>query len=216
MASNRILLVGAGGHCRSVLDSLLQRFPSVKLGMIGLPHEVGRTIFGVPVVGCDGDLARLYRDGWTQAVAAVGSTGDNSARKRIFRLIQETGFSMPVIVDPAAMVARDCRMAPGVFVGKGAVLNAGTEVKEGAIVNTGAVVEHDCRVGVLAHISPGAVLCGNVQIGDGVHIGAGSTVIQGVSIGDNTLIGAGSVVLKDFPPNVVAYGNPCRVIRNNI
>ena len=52
-----------------------------------------------------------------------------------------------------------------------------------------------------------------VNIGDNVWIGAGSVILPGVTIGDNTVIGAGSIVTKDIPANVVAYGNPCRVVR---
>ena len=44
-------------------------------------------------------------------------------------------------------------------------------------------------------------------------IGANSVVLPGVNIGDNSIIGAGSIVTKDIPPNVVAVGNPCRIMR---
>jgi acetyltransferase-like isoleucine patch superfamily enzyme len=58
-------------------------------------------------------------------------------------------------------------------------------------------------------------MAGNVTIGTGTTIGMGVNIINGVKIGNNTVIGAGSVVTKDIPDNVVAYGNPCRVIRPN-
>lgn len=52
-----------------------------------------------------------------------------------------------------------------------------------------------------------------VRIGNNVWIGAGAVVLPGVSIGENTVIGAGSIVTKDIPANVVAVGNPCRILR---
>ncbi|MFQ3229640.1 sugar O-acetyltransferase [Reinekea sp.] len=52
-----------------------------------------------------------------------------------------------------------------------------------------------------------------VHIGDNVWIGANSVVLPGVTIGENSVIGAGSIVTKDIPSNVVAVGNPCRVLR---
>ncbi len=52
-----------------------------------------------------------------------------------------------------------------------------------------------------------------VRIGNNVWIGAGAIVLPGVTIGENSVIGAGSVVTKDIPENVVAVGNPCRVLR---
>lgn len=52
-----------------------------------------------------------------------------------------------------------------------------------------------------------------VRIGNNVWIGAGAVILPGVTIGDNSVIGAGSIVTKDIPTNVVAVGNPCRVLR---
>jgi galactoside O-acetyltransferase len=53
----------------------------------------------------------------------------------------------------------------------------------------------------------------SIRIGNNVWIGANSVVLPGITIGDNSVIGAGSVVTKDIPANVVAVGNPCRVLR---
>lgn len=55
-----------------------------------------------------------------------------------------------------------------------------------------------------------------VIIGDNVWIGGGAIIMPGVTLGDNVVIGAGSVVTKDIPSNKIAYGNPCKVIRENI
>ena len=55
-----------------------------------------------------------------------------------------------------------------------------------------------------------------VIIGDNVWIGGGAIIMPGVTIGSNVVIGAGSIVCKDIPDDVIAFGNPCRVIRKNI
>lgn len=52
-----------------------------------------------------------------------------------------------------------------------------------------------------------------IHIGNNVWLGGDVKVLQGVTIGDNTIIGAGSIVTKDIPDNVIAVGNPCKVIR---
>lgn len=59
----------------------------------------------------------------------------------------------------------------------------------------------------------GANLAGFVEIGEGATIGPGTTIFSEVKIGNNTVIGGGSVVTKDIPSNVLAYGNPCRIIK---
>jgi maltose O-acetyltransferase len=60
----------------------------------------------------------------------------------------------------------------------------------------------------------GKELAAPVKIGNNVWIGGGAIICPGVTIGDNTTIGAGSVVVKDVPENVVAAGNPCRILRD--
>lgn len=55
-----------------------------------------------------------------------------------------------------------------------------------------------------------------VIVGDNVWVGGGVIILPGVTIGDNVVIGAGSVVTKDIPSNTVAYGNPCRVVHDNL
>ena len=55
----------------------------------------------------------------------------------------------------------------------------------------------------------------SVQVGEGSWVGVGSTVIPGVRIGEWSVVGAGSVVTRDIPDNVIAYGNPCKIVRLN-
>ena len=59
----------------------------------------------------------------------------------------------------------------------------------------------------------GPELASPIIIGDNVWIGGGAIICAGVTIGSNSTIGAGSVVIKDIPANVVAVGNPCKVIK---
>lgn len=56
----------------------------------------------------------------------------------------------------------------------------------------------------------------NIYFGNNVWIGGGAIIMPGVTIGDNVVIGAGSVVTKDIPSNKIAFGNPCRIMRDNI
>lgn len=58
-------------------------------------------------------------------------------------------------------------------------------------------------------------ISGDTHVGEGTWVGVGSCVMQGIKIGKNCMIGAGSVVVRDIPDGVVAYGNPCKVMRKN-
>ena len=209
--SKRLLLIGGGGHCRSVLDAVLRAGMYDEIGIVDPDEQAGCP--GVPVVGRDEDLPLLLASGWTDAFVTVGSIGNTARRRRLYRMIVELGFSVPVIIDPGAEVAGDVRIGSGSFIGKRAVVNAGSVIGDAVIINTGSVIEHTCGIGDFAHISPGSILCGQVMIGSDTHIGAGSVVRQGIEIGQRSIIGIGSVVVKNIPDEVVAFGNPCRVRR---
>lgn len=205
----KLLLIGGGGHCRSVLDSVLA---ANTYDGIGIVDPDGNPCLGIPVVGKDEDLPRLFAEGWTDAVITVGSIGDTGIRRRLYSTVKEIGFRLPVIIDPTAVTGKDVILGEGTFVGKRAAVNAGSRTGVCAIVNTGAIVEHDCVIGDFAHISTGAILCGQVTVGKDAHIGAGTAVRQSIRIGDGALVGIGSTAVKDIPAGAKAYGNPCRVV----
>lgn len=209
MIVSKLLLVGGGGHCSSVLSSVLALN---KYEDVGIVDYTDTPVMGVSVVGRDENLSNLKEAGWTDAFITVGSIGNTGLRHRLYQMIKEIGFTVPSIIDPSAIVAQDVKIGEGCFVGKGAVLNSGTEIGECAIINTGAVIEHDCQIGAFSHISPGTVLCGQVRVGNDSHVGAGSVVRQQITIGNETLIGIGSVVVQNIPDQVKAFGNPCKVV----
>lgn len=204
----RLLLIGGGGHCHSVLDSVLA---AGLYDEIGIVDRAGAPYLGVPVIAADDALPSLIREGWTDAFVAVGSVGNTGTRRRLFDTLRQLGFSVPTILDPTAVIGRGVEIREGVFVGKRAIINAGCSVGACSIINSAAILEHDCVIGAFSHISPGAILCGQVRVGDDSHIGAGAVVRQSIEIGRGALIGAGSVVVRNIPGHVKAYGNPCRV-----
>ena len=204
----KLLLIGGGGHCHSVLDSVLSLDEYEKVGII---DSIDGSYLNIPVIGVDEDIPGLFCEGWTEAFITVGSVGSTSVRRRLYKIVKEVGLTIPTIIDPTAIIGNGVTIGEGSFIGKRAVVNAGSSIGNCAIINTGAIIEHDCNIGDFSHISPGTVLCGQVCVGNDSHVGAGSVVRQLIKIGDDSLIGAGSVVVKDVPDNVKAYGNPCKV-----
>ncbi len=205
----KLLLIGGGGHCHSVLDSVFALNIYDKIGII---DNVDSPYLGVPVIGTDEDVPILFKDGWTDAFITVGSVGNTKIRKRLYKMIKNIGLFVPTIIDPTSIITKDVSIDEGTFIGKRSVVNTSSLIGKCAIINTGAVIEHDCKIGAFSHISPGAILCGQVYVGSDSHIGAGTMVRQFVKIGNNSLIGMGSVVIRDIPSNVKAYGNPCKVV----
>ncbi len=209
LEGGKLMLIGGGGHCRSVLDSA---FATGLFKEIGIVDNTDSSIIDIPLVGTDNDIPFLMRNGWTNAFISVGSVGDTSIRRRLFNMAKKLGLNLPSIIDPSSTLGKGVIIQEGAFVGKQAVINAGSYVGVCSIINTGAIIEHDCVIGDFSHVSPGTTLCGQVKIGTDSHVGAGSVVSQLIEIGNNVLVGAGSVVIKNLPNEVKAYGNPCRMV----
>src|SRR5690606_33275850 len=117
------------------------------------------------------------------------------------------------VIHPSAVCSPFSSMGVGNAVLQKAVIQAESVIGNHVIINTGAQVDHHCTIGDFVHIAPGVILCGNVQIGEGTFMGAGSIVIPGKKVGAWSIVGAGSVVIDNIPDNVVAVGNPARVIK---
>ncbi len=102
----------------------------------------------------------------------------------------------------------------GVVAMAGCIINPNSVVGDFCFLATGAQVDHDCKMGEFSSISAGSVTGGRVSIGKYSAITLGVTIMDRLSIGENTVVGSGALVTKDLPDNVLAYGNPAKIIRD--
>lgn len=211
--NEKILLVGGGGHCKSVLDTLFDLNTYSEIGIIDNALNKGEIIMGVPVLGDDNDLVDLFNSGFHYAFVTIGSVGYPNTRIKIYDLLIKIGFILPIIIDPSSRVSKLSSIEAGVYIGKMATVNINSEIHKGSIINTGSIIDHDCKIGAFVHIAPGAVLGGDVTVGDNTHIGSNATIKQQVNIGNNTIVGMGTVITKNVDDGVVIYGNNRRVIK---
>ena len=188
-----IIILGFGGHAKSVADSIFRTGNYNIVGYLDIAERDSQYKY----LGTDNELQSLYRKGIHMAALGVGFMGGTDGRDSLVQRVKSIGYGLPVIIDTSATLAKDVIIGEGTFVGKNAVINAGARVGNFSIINTGAIVEHDNRIGDYSHISVGAVLCGNVCIGKHTMIGANTTIIQGCKIGDQCIIGANRTVLSD-------------------
>jgi sugar O-acyltransferase (sialic acid O-acetyltransferase NeuD family) len=213
----RIVIVGAGGHARSVIEALRTGEGDVEPVACTDPDpaRAGSILDGVPVIGNDDDLPGLLRDGVLGACIGLGGTGDNEPRRRLYELVRSLGFELAPIRHGGAQVALSSRLGAGTQVLAGAIVGAGARAGDNVIINTAAVVEHDCRVGDHAHLATGCSLGGGVRVGSGAHVGIGAVVLQGVTVGDRAVVGAGAVVIRDVPAGEIVVGCPATALRRS-
>lgn len=212
---NKLLLIGGGGHCKSVLDTLLERNEFSEISIIDKKTNIGKCIMGIPILGSDDDIPFLKKSGYSHAFVSLGSIGNPTVRIRIFNYITEIGYIIPNIIDLSSKVSSYAKLKSGIFIGKNAIVNADSLISDGCIINSGSIVEHDCNIGEFVHIAPGSVLGGGAQIGEHSHVGSNSTIRNCIRVGKNSIIGMGSVVTSNIGDKVIAYGNPCREVSKN-
>jgi len=206
-ALDDLVLVGAGGHAKVVLELVRA---AGRFNVIGYVDGRGAgSTLGVPILGGDDCLPDLLRGGIRHAFVAIG---DNRVRRTVTERVLDLGFTIPAVVSPVAVVSPSAAVGPGAAVMAGVTVNAEAVVAEGAVVNTNASIDHDCVVGRFAHCGPGTHLAGNVVVEEGAFLGVGVCAIPRTRIGAWSIVGAGAVVIDDIPAGVTAVGVPARII----
>jgi len=211
-AAMKMVLWGAGGHGRVVLDAARRQALHEPVAFLedSLTVKEQGNHCGLPILCGREHLARLRRDGVRGMVIAIG---EEATRMALATISVDAGFELCTVVHPSAVVCSDVHVGAGTVIFAGAVLQTGSEIGSNAIINTCASVDHDCRIGDGTQLAPRVALGGRVKIGDLSFVGIGAIVVNRIAIGRNCLIGAGAVVVRDIPDHSVAYGVPARVVR---
>ena len=209
----KIVVYGAGGHAKVVLDVLEKIGAYAIVGLLDDSAELaGSTRSGYRVLGGSAGFRGLIEGGVKGMIVALG---DNIRRRTVFDAARAGGFELVAAVHPSAILGSRVSIGAGTVLVAGVVVNVDVEIGDNVIVNTSASVDHDCRIGAHAHLSPGARLAGGLTVGEFTHIGIGAVVLPGLIIGKGCVVGAGSVVREDVPDGMVVAGNPARIIKPN-
>lgn len=203
-----IVIIGAGGHGRVVLDILHAAGEHHVVGFLDANATLhGRRVDGVAVLGDHHLLNELKTKGVSGAVVAIG---DNGVRRAYSTIVETAGLELASAVHPSAQIARTARLGRNAVVAAGAVVCAHVQIGDSVILNTGCIIDHESMIGTAVHICPGVRLAGHVTVESGAFVGIGATVIQGVRIGFDAVVGAGAVVIRDVHPMSTVVGVPAR------
>jgi len=145
---------------------------------------------------------------------ALGLYQPQNKRKIVEVLNPDKNKFMNIIHD-GLDISYTSKLGRGVLINSKVSIAAHTIIGNFVSINRNVSIGHHTNIGDYCSINPGVNIAGNITIGEGTTIGIGASIIDGIKIGKNSIIGAGSVVTKDIPDNVIAYGNPCKIIREN-
>lgn len=204
-----IVLIGGGGHCKSVIDVIEAKGGYAIVGILDGASKKGDEILGYPVIGTDDDIPALAK-AKNEFFITVGQIESSHVRKRLYESVKAFGGNLPVFVSPLARISPHAKLGEGTIVHHFAAVNADAEIGVNCIINTGAIIEHDCVIGDHCHISTRAVVNGHVHIHSDTFVGSASMLIQGLSVGRGVIIGAGSVVLHPVRDGKTVVGNPAQ------
>jgi len=205
---NDILVVGAGGHCRTVL-SIISHYRD--LNVVGIAdrdkENVGEKILDHEVKFSWQDFQTVYDEGVPYAVISVGN---NKERKNLYCKLLEIGYKVKTLVHPSALIDDSANVGEGSTICMGVKIGPLVTIGDNCIIYTGTIIDHEVSVDKDCFIAPGVCVAGRVMINSGAFLGIGSRIKEKVSIGTDAVIGAGAVVINDVSANYTVAGVPAR------
>lgn len=208
----KVVIIGAGGHGRVVLEILQLADIHAIAGFIDADAARQNEIIELAgqsykILGAINQLPKLKKQGVVGAVVAIG---DNRVRLGYAQEVKKAGLKLVSAIHPRAMISPTARLGENLCIAAGAIIGTETVIGDSCIINTGAIIDHECRIGHGAHIAPGAVLAGRVTVESAAFIGMGARILPCLTVGELATVGAGAVAIGDVPPGVTVAGTPAR------
>jgi len=204
-----VIIVGAGGHAKIVID-ILQDLNQYKILGVTSKEKNKKEFYGLPVLGDVDVLETFYEKGVKNISIGVGGFKDNEIRTFIFEKLYKKGFKIINVIHPNAVVAKSVLLGKGVTIFAGVILNSDVRIGNNVIIATAATVDHETTVGDHSLISAGVTIGANTIIGKGTLCALGSKIISGVTIGEKVLVAAGAVVVNNISDNSKVFGVPAK------
>ncbi len=208
--TQKLIVIGAGGHARDVI--WLAREAKQPFELVGILDDQdssqGCSFSDVPVVGRVDDWPR-FAD-----VSFVVAIGSPRARRRAVEQMERLGSPrFATVVHASVLHSSYVAIGEGAMIGAGCILTTQVTLGRHVILNNGTTAAHDVTAGDFVTVAPRVALSGNVTLESGSEVGTGACVRQGLKIGRGAMVGMGSVVTKDVAPGDVVVGCPARVMK---
>jgi sugar O-acyltransferase (sialic acid O-acetyltransferase NeuD family) len=207
MNNKNLILVGGGGHCKSVIDVIKCANWNI-LGILDTEENVGKRVLGYTIVGTDEQIPKFIHK--AHFLVTVGQIKNVELRIKLHNKIVSASGKLATIISSNAYISKHSEIGKGSIVMHKAIVNAGVKAGIGCIINTMANIEHDVEIGNYCHISTGAMVNGGCSIGHETFLGSGVVVVNSVSIAEHCVIAAGSVVCKSILKSGIYAGNPAK------
>lgn len=186
----RLLIVGAGGHGRSVAEAVLEAGTYTLAGFVDDGALALRQVWEYSVLGTTAELESCRR----HAAAAIVAIGNNMAREQLQKRLTALGFEMVTVIHPRAVVSPRAVIGPGCALMAAAVVGTEARLGAGVIINSGAVVDHHCVVEDFGHLGTHATMAGGTVLGRSAWMQAGAALGYGVKVEAGAVLAPGAAL----------------------
>ncbi|EJL72841.1 acetyltransferase [Variovorax sp. Varisp85] len=186
----RLLIIGTGGHGRSVAEAVLLRRDYALTAFLDDAAVPSQRLWDWPVWGTTAILGTCRG----QVDAVVVAIGNNASREALHQRVQAEGLALATVIHPAATVSPRATVGQGSAVMAGAIVGTGAQLGEGVIVNCGAVIDHDCTVEPFAHLGVNAGMAGGSLLGRRAWMPVGAALAYGARVASDRTLHPGEVV----------------------
>lgn len=194
MKIKKLLIIGAGGHGKSVAEAAKLSGNYEVVGFIDDAYSVVDKEKNSSVLGATADL-KNYVSLCDEVIVAIGN---NFLRESLFNKIKEIGLTPATVIHPLAIVSPSALIGRGCAIMAGAIIGTEAELGHGAIVNCGAIVDHHANVYDFAHLGVNVCMAGGSVLGRAAWIQAGCSLGYGVVVPDGAVLAPG--VSLSTPP----------------
>ena len=213
MLRKKILIIGASGHAKVIIDIIEQHDHYEIFGLIDTYKPIGTELGGYKILGNEYDILELMNS--HDIYGGIIAVGDNWKRLALHQAItkQTKKFNFITAIHPKASIGKGVSVANGTVIMAGSVINCDAKVGAFCILNSISSLGHDSIMEDFSSLAPGVNVGGNAKIGYASAISMGANIIENIEIGIHTVVGAGATVIENVGDYKVVCGVPAKEIR---
>ena len=189
------VILGAGGHAKVILSSLLRL--GLKVDYL-IEDKIKHDSYFEKYEFLNEKKFLSFRNNNINLFLGIGITVKENNRKKIIKKFKNKGLIFKQVIDKDVKLGLNVKIMEGVQIMRGCHIGENVEINQNSVINTMSIIEHDVEIGENSHIAPGSIILGGAKIGKNTFVGAGSIILQGIKIGTDSIIAAGSIVNKNL------------------
>jgi sugar O-acyltransferase (sialic acid O-acetyltransferase NeuD family) len=207
----RLLIIGAGGFGREVLNWALDVLPENRNWEVGGFLDANPAVLdaydcGFPIL--DDPLNYVPEDN----DCFICAIGHPSTKLRVCRSLKERGAQFITLIHPTAIVGSRSKLGEGCIFCPGSIITVDVTIRDFVTVNALSTIGHNAVVGQGCTLSGHVDVTGYASLGEGVFLGTHAVILPGAKVGDYAIVGSGSVVLKKVKAGATVMGVPAKQI----